>query len=190
VSSLDLLVSFGLKITFKSFQKIYVNFQGDKITRICSVADAYCFNKAEHLMRPETAETNEFEESEESRRIINECNCLPNCKSIEYEQEVFITKLKPGKEKYENEWEQTEYDGALRFYFGADEYTALKRHASYGVVNFLSNCGGLLGLFIGVSALSVVEVFYFFVIRLTSDFVRKLKRNVKVEVISINEIAK
>lgn len=36
----------------------------------------------------------------------------------------------------------------------------------YGTVDFLANCGGLLGLFVGVSVLSIVEVFYYFILRL------------------------
>lgn len=115
-------------------------------------------------------------ESGESAQIVENCGCLPDCFSIEYEQNIIVVKLKPSGD----EWEADELVG-LRFYFGADEYTALKRHPTYGTVSFLSNCGGLLGLFLGVSALSIVEVFYFFVIRLTSDVVRKFKRSTKVE---------
>jgi len=36
----------------------------------------------------------------------------------------------------------------------------------YGVLDFISNIGGLLGLCAGFSALSFVEVVYFFTVRL------------------------
>lgn len=119
-------------------------------------------------------------ESEESQQIINDCGCLPDCYSIEYEQNLVVNKFKTNEHTFSDSWSEEEYVG-LRFYFGADEYAALKRHATYGTVSFLSNCGGLLGLFLGMSALSVIEVFYFFVIRLTSDFIRKFRRHTKVE---------
>jgi hypothetical protein len=36
----------------------------------------------------------------------------------------------------------------------------------YGPTDFLANCGGLLGLFLGVSVISIVEIFYFCTIRI------------------------
>lgn len=40
-----------------------------------------------------------------------------------------------------------------------------KRIAPYQVSDFIANCGGLLGLFMGISLLSVVEIIYFFTFR-------------------------
>lgn len=40
-----------------------------------------------------------------------------------------------------------------------------KRSELYGLTDFLANCGGLLGLCMGMSMLSVVELFYFSCIR-------------------------
>jgi acid-sensing ion channel, other len=50
-----------------------------------------------------------------------------------------------------------------------DEFTVYRVSANFGTVTLLSHIGGLLGLFLGVSALTVVEVFYFFVIRFVND---------------------
>lgn len=41
-----------------------------------------------------------------------------------------------------------------------------KRSELYGPTDFLANCGGLLGLFMGVSLLSIVEIVYYLTIRL------------------------
>jgi acid-sensing ion channel, other len=57
----------------------------------------------------------------------------------------------------------------MSIYFADDEFIVLKRSATFGTVTFLSNIGGLLGLFLGVSVLSAVEVFYFFVIRFINN---------------------
>lgn len=45
---------------------------------------------------------------------------------------------------------------------------------------FTANTGGLLGLFMGFSLLSVIEIFYYFTLRLWSRiWKKKLKKNVK-----------
>jgi hypothetical protein len=36
----------------------------------------------------------------------------------------------------------------------------------FGNIDFLANCGGLLGLFMGVSFLSILEIFYSCTVRL------------------------
>jgi acid-sensing ion channel, other len=49
----------------------------------------------------------------------------------------------------------------------------LKRSAVTGPLNFVANSGGLLGLLMGVSFLSVVELIYFFTLRLLLNLCRK-----------------
>ena len=56
------------------------------------------------------------------------------------------------------------------FYFGDDEFVAYKRYDTHGRVGLLSNIGGLLGLFLGISLLSIVETIYFFTLRFFNDF--------------------
>lgn len=98
-------LGFVSKSNFHVLKKsTYFYVSGDKNTRICSVADASCFNKAEHFM------TREVEDSNEK---IDECDCLPDCNSIEYEQNIVVSKLKPGEEKSGNRWETVEYDCEL-----------------------------------------------------------------------------
>lgn len=38
---------------------------------------------------------------------------------------------------------------------------------------FISSCGGLLGLFMGISVLSIIELFYFFTLRLCCKWRKK-----------------
>lgn len=42
----------------------------------------------------------------------------------------------------------------------------LKREEKYTYTDFLAICGGLLGLFLGVSALSIIEFLYYATLRL------------------------
>lgn len=50
--------------------------------------------------------------------------------------------------------------------FKDNEFTALRRSEFYGYTDFLANCGGLLGLFMGVSVLSLIEAIYYFTLHL------------------------
>lgn len=50
--------------------------------------------------------------------------------------------------------------------FKESDFMALQRSEMYGVTDFLANCGGLLGLFMGFSFLSLVEIFYFMTLRI------------------------
>jgi acid-sensing ion channel, other len=54
-------------------------------------------------------------------------------------------------------------------YFDKDEYVAYKRYPSHGTVSLLSNIGGVLGLFLGISVLSIVEMIYFFTLRFIAN---------------------
>ena len=49
----------------------------------------------------------------------------------------------------------------IKIYFKKNQFVALKRSELYGLTDFLSNCGGLLGLFMGFSILSIIELLYY-----------------------------
>lgn len=54
---------------------------------------------------------------------------------------------------------------------------ASRRSELYGTTDFVANCGGLLGLFMGVSLLSVVEAIYYCTLRLGCNLrKRRLKK--------------
>jgi acid-sensing ion channel, other len=55
------------------------------------------------------------------------------------------------------------------FSFKTSQFVALQRSQLYGPTEFLASCGGLLGLFLGFSFMSVVELIYFLTIRLICD---------------------
>lgn len=54
----------------------------------------------------------------------------------------------------------------LLVYFKANTFIPLERNELFGPFDFLANVGGLLGLFIGFSLLSMVELIYFFSLRI------------------------
>lgn len=54
----------------------------------------------------------------------------------------------------------------LQIFFKENRFITSKRSELYGWTDFLANCGGSLGLFMGVSLLSIVEIIYFCTLRL------------------------
>jgi acid-sensing ion channel, other len=93
---------------------------------------------------------------------VQNCNCLPSCNSIIYH---FNSHFKRSTTQNDSD----EVIGTMSVYFADEEFLVLRRYASQGVNTLLSHIGGLLGLFLGASVLSVIEIFYFFVIRLINN---------------------
>lgn len=65
----------------------------------------------------------------------------------------------------------------LSIFFKEHQFITSKRSELYGQTDFLANCGGLLGLFMGVSVLSIIEVIYYFTLRLGCTLqIRRLRK--------------
>jgi Amiloride-sensitive sodium channel len=145
-----------------------------KTTRVCGLIDYQCFRDVDTF----------FHSKNETSLELKSCDCLLDCNSIKYEFKVIETKQKyePHNATVDNQtqWVYFTFYDALSFAFGEDQYTALRCYASYELVSFMSDVGGLLGLFLGVSAMSAIEIFYFFFIRLTRDLVKYAKARKRV----------
>jgi acid-sensing ion channel, other len=98
---------------------------------------------------------------DETSLSFKNCDCLADCNSVEYD--VMIT-----EERIFIENKSLSVSG-VKFQFSEDEFIAYRRYEMFGAVTFLSNIGGLLGLFLGISVLSVVEFFYFFFVRFINN---------------------
>ncbi|KAL7017318.1 hypothetical protein ACKWTF_010315 [Chironomus riparius] len=92
------------------------------------------------------------------------CNCLPSCTSISYNVEISQTDYDAVKDEFSY--------ANLNIYFKEPYFSRLKRYEIYGWSDFLSNSGGLLGLFMGCSVLSFIEILYHIVLY----FVRKVRK--------------
>lgn len=64
----------------------------------------------------------------------------------------------------------------LNIYFKDSEFITVKRYKLQGMLEFLADCGGLLGLFMGVSMLSIVEILYFIFLRMCSLRTKKKRQ--------------
>lgn len=63
--------------------------------------------------------------------------------------------------------------------FKDNQFFASRRSELYGRADFLANCGGLLGLFMGFSLLSLVEMIYFSTLRLACNLRKRRARKKK-----------
>jgi acid-sensing ion channel, other len=138
----------------------------------CGIKDRNCYQSVVHQNAADNV--NEIQSSS--------CHCLSTCTSILYDAE--ISNLHHiGKLGYFENLRKKTNKTKKNFLFGSiasidigfreNQFVALKRSQLFGKTELLANCGGLLGLFLGFSIISIVEAFYFLTIRLITDFKTK-----------------
>lgn len=114
------------------------------------------------------------------------CNCLPSCTSITYNAEISQAdfewkKLLDSFHEY-NETEMFSWNMArLSIFFKENQFITSKRSELYGLTDFLAASGGLLGLFMGVSLLSLVEIFYHCTVRLMCNLKMRHDKQAKLK---------
>lgn len=107
--------------------------------------------------------------------LEDNCACLPACRSITYDAELSFARY--NRRRYQNGLNRTYPDRRqyvrLAISFKDNQFFASHRRELYGRTDFLANCGGLLGLFMGFSLLSIVEVVYYCTLRLACNLQRR-----------------
>lgn len=61
------------------------------------------------------------------------------------------------------------FRSAAAIFFKDDDFLYSKRSELHSFTDFIANFGGILGLFLGVSILSIVEIIYFMAFRSIED---------------------
>lgn len=61
------------------------------------------------------------------------------------------------------------FRSAVTIFFKDDDFIFSKRNELYSFTDFIASFGGLLGLFLGISILSIVEIIYFLAFRKLDD---------------------
>lgn len=128
----------------------------DNVTRVCGTEHKECYQKV----------------SDSISEDLIKCECFPMCKTIEYEADTqyFLYDLKTMNENYDaiDTYTGDKKNDHLNFhintiqiFFKNSNYMPLKRIELTGWSDFLANCGGLMGLFAGVSIMTIVEILYF-----------------------------
>lgn len=93
----------------------------------------------------------ELRQNDNLTSFRNKCNCLPVCTSIEYYGDIDRVKFKPLSMMMEK---------------SLLHVNTLRRIETQFFTDFFAICGGLLGLFLGVSVLTIIEFIYYFTLRL------------------------
>lgn len=93
--------------------------------------------------------------------------CLPACNSTTYGVEVSMSRLEghPNRDDLK--------DMGFIVSFDDNQYISLRRSELYTSVDLIAACGGILGLFMGISFLSIVEIVYSATLRAYFDLSRR-----------------
>ncbi|XP_059608072.1 pickpocket protein 28-like [Phlebotomus argentipes] len=137
-------------------------------TEICGPAKIKCYREAVEDLNNVAVDGVKDLEADEKTPI---CNCLPSCTYLTYDSEISY-----GDVSFKGHYRSNTYFASgtkenvsyayIMLFFKEDQFISLRRGELFGKTDFVANCGGLLGLFMGVSLLSIVEIFYFCTIRL------------------------
>ncbi|CAH2043596.1 unnamed protein product, partial [Iphiclides podalirius] len=152
--------------------------------KICNAGSVACIKKAQmelvtvDIQSRLDKELDQNDTLGESRAVASQCKCLPACTSIEYEAETsqadFDWKalytaynITIGEDIVDKKYSR------VMIFFKEAQFITSRRSELYGQTDFLANCGGLLGLFMGFSILSVAEIIYFLTLRIVCILWRK-----------------
>ncbi|KAH8403942.1 hypothetical protein KR215_006867 [Drosophila sulfurigaster] len=144
---------------------------------VCGVAGIACYNAAQD-------ELNALLQNQTMQKTVNPnvkvmCDCMPACTSLEYNFEISRAVYNASKTiaAFRETYELTDSIGSrLTVYFKEHQFTAIKRTILFGVSTLISNCGGIFGLFMGISSLSFIELVYFFSMRICGSCRDRRKR--------------
>ncbi|KAL1402838.1 hypothetical protein pipiens_005902 [Culex pipiens pipiens] len=151
--------------TLRSCGCVKFSMPRDDRTEVCGASKIECYNEAEDELLSQEVKYS----VDKSYDFRAKCDCLPACTSVQYDAEISQADFNWKNLFMAYKSPLDEFPGVqlsrLTIYFKEAQFITSKRSELYGVTDFLANCGGLLGLFMGVSLLSLVEILYFCLIR-------------------------
>ncbi|XP_053668274.1 pickpocket protein 28-like [Anopheles marshallii] len=144
-------------------------------TRVCKLEEAHCPADARGMLFIRKQHRNSTVD------YLQQCDCLPACSSVRFDLQITQdshTEEREVRTSIETAVEllarlQLPVYSVLQVYYQDTHFIPAQRSELHGLVDFLANCGGLLGLFIGVSLLSIVEAIYYIAVRPISCRKRK-----------------
>ncbi|XP_058838267.1 pickpocket protein 11-like isoform X2 [Topomyia yanbarensis] len=129
----------------------------DEEDKLCNVHKVHC-----------TADGSKSRERKVRPRRYSDrksCHCLPTCTYLKYESEMLQTDLDYWSiRKTRPEQSNISYT-QISVHYNKEKFPTFERTDSYTLTELLGTFGGLLGLFMGVSLLSFVEIVYFCTLR-------------------------
>ncbi|KAL0882698.1 hypothetical protein ABMA27_001121 [Loxostege sticticalis] len=151
--------------TYDTCQCVLFHMPFHDSTKVCSSFQTSCAMQAN------------FKFGKKGSDLLEKCKCLPACNYIQYDAEFLKTDYEVEDLEEDNARERRRHHAKLKLFFKEPIFTGLHRSELFGLTDFLGTCGGLLGLFLGFSFLSIVEIFYFITFRVY----KKIKADIKSE---------
>lgn len=125
----------------------------EKVTRICGVSDMKCFKKLE-----------------EESNSVDWCDCLLECGEIVYKTELKRTEyMRFNQGLYLVDFSDFSHTSRILVFFKYPDFFPNILKQQLTTLDFISYCGGALGLFLGFSAVSAIEIVYYFSVRIWFD---------------------
>ncbi|XP_039453729.1 pickpocket protein 28-like [Culex pipiens pallens] len=138
-------------------------------TRVCRTAEIRCVIGAHRHMLAINA-ANRLK----STVPTSFCNCMSACSSIQYQSEITQStydymesidlRIRPLFGNHSN-FTTSIRMSKVSIHFKEAEFLSMRRGELFGLTDFIANCGGVLGLCLGVSFVSLVELLYYCVAR-------------------------
>ncbi|RZC41681.1 ASC domain containing protein [Asbolus verrucosus] len=136
-------------------------------TEICGTGSISCMKEAEKMMQ--MIDLSLKIENMPFLDLELNCDCLPICSDLSYDVETsqtdwdwnMLLHARRNLPRVDNA-----HLSSITIFFKSDNFITSERNELYGPLDFLSNVGGLLGLFTGFSVLSLMEILYFLSVRI------------------------
>ncbi|KAJ8937724.1 hypothetical protein NQ314_011744 [Rhamnusium bicolor] len=151
--------------------KIVKAIQKREIIKLCFAREAnwIAFIKQKYSLKHFTGTTilldgKKLKMINEGKTVQDQCDCPPICTSMYYIVENSQARW-DWKKQYDSE-NGTKHMSYFQIFFKNSQFITMDRNELFGATDFLANFGGLLGLFIGFSLLSLIELFYYLTLRI------------------------
>ncbi|XP_028152237.2 pickpocket protein 28-like isoform X1 [Diabrotica virgifera virgifera] len=142
----------------------------DNTTEICGNSNFRCLSEAEREIKI-------LEINTDPKGFNTHCHCLPLCTQLHYQaitstynwkwKEYFLANKKLQRMfNYTDNGLNAVHFSSLKIFFKSEQFLSHEKNELYGIFDFISNFGGLLGLFTGFSLLTLAEVIYYLSLRL------------------------
>ncbi|KAJ9596122.1 hypothetical protein L9F63_012706 [Diploptera punctata] len=152
-------------------------------TTICGRNEEDCINSARKILEMMMVDESTIGKKEWPKPV---CRCLPGCTEINYGSVMTYGALEPDfvankgylKEPFNSSTSKRNL-ALVHLFFTETQFLSYYKTELIGVSDFMATTGGLLGLFLGFSFISAVEVIYFLFVEVIGKLFKIRNNNTK-----------
>ncbi|XP_060522682.1 pickpocket protein 28-like [Cylas formicarius] len=174
-SQINCQMECDIKMTIDRCQCVEYYMPRNKSMPICGIGKMECLQQVSHIRSyiylPQVYIHNHmYRKKHHADQGL--CHCPPMCNNMDYNVEItesdydWPRKMKAIGIDVVQEDEEGLATSELQIYFKQNMFIPQQRSEMYGTFEFLANVGGLLGLFVGFSLISMIELVYFLSLRI------------------------